>query len=70
MLQVSVKDFLEAVVDGWLPQAGTAGKACNDILNAMSWTGRVAAKRFIKTVSNDIEPCTGCLDVAVPCLSC
>ena len=53
--EASIQDFLQAVAEGWQPLPGTAGAECIEIMQAMSWTGRNAAKRLVKTVYADLE---------------
>ena len=53
--EVSVRDLLAAVRDGWQPAAETAGQSAADVLKSMTWTGRTAAKRMVKAIYSDMD---------------
>ena len=52
---------MEAVKDGWQPLPETAGLEARTALQSMSWVGRQSAKRFIKSVAENLDLSFWCL---------
>ena len=55
LAEASVKDFVNAVRDGWSTEA--MGLKAREEVQNMSWMGRQSFKRFLKAVAADVDAC-------------